>query len=190
MVTTSKTNHWGEPMDRPGPVEGPCAQRTAVAALTGASVGTFFGSVQAAWYPDPITSDKRFGGVVGRTDFKALVRTIVRPSFFLAVTGSTFALTECTAEAFRGLEKRDDGVNSLIGGIVAGAVMGAATKRFDMMAASALGTGMFMWGFAMSGIGPVWDEDELTKKVYDTLPAAHKDSDALRSLKEKYPKFA
>jgi len=156
--------------------------------MTGAGVGTFFGAIQAAWYPDPVTSTKRFGGVIGKTDGKALFRTVARPAVFLAITGSSYAITECTAESFRG--RSADGVNSLLGGFVAGAVMGASTKRFDMMAASAFGTALLMWGSAFTGVGPVWDEDSLTNKVYGVLPAKHKDSDALRGLKEAYPKVA
>ena len=158
--------------------------------MLGAGVGTFVGSIQAAWYPDPITSSKRFGGVVGHTDSKALFRTVARPALFFAITGSTFAFTECAAETFRGLEKKEDGINSLIGGFVTGAVMGATTKRFDIMAASAIGTGLFMWGFAASGNGSVWNKEDLKYKRTGVLPATHKDSDALASLKEKYPKYA
>ena len=30
--------------------------------------GCFYGAVRLAWFPDPVTSEKQFGGVIGKSD--------------------------------------------------------------------------------------------------------------------------
>lgn len=176
-------NFWGEPNDRPMEIEGSCGEKSFYALVLSGSVGTFYGAINAAWYPDPITSAD---GVVGRTDLKALGRTVFRPAAYCAVVGTTFAATECLAESARG-EK--DAVNAFLGGAAAGMVMMAHSKRFDVMAAGALGTAIAAAAVAYTGPSVTTDEAALARKVYGTLPKKHVESAEMRTLKENYPKW-
>lgn len=179
-------NVWGEPNDRPIEVEGSCVTRTANALMVGTAAGTFFGSCQLAWYPDPVTSERRFGGVAGKTDFHAIVRGLSRPAMWMAASAGAFAAVECAAESARG---RKDSWNAFWGGMAAGAVIGATTKRFDIMFSTALGTGLLVAALDFHGPNVEREPFQLREKMHGVLPVKHQESDALRSLKEKYPKW-
>uniref|UniRef100_A0A7S2E5G4 Mitochondrial import inner membrane translocase subunit TIM22 n=1 Tax=Ditylum brightwellii TaxID=49249 RepID=A0A7S2E5G4_9STRA len=179
-------NVWGKPNDRYHTVEGPCVDRIFNASVVGAAAGTFYGSLAAAWYPDAITSDKRFGGFEGRTDVRALTRMITRPAFLFSAAAAAFAGTECLAESARG---KKDSFNSAIGGFAAGCVIGATTKRFDIMTSTGIGLGIFLFSLDYSGAATENKPLELHHKMYGMLPEKHVESDELRELKEKYPKF-
>lgn len=148
--------------------------------------GTFLGSCQVAWYPDPVTSDAGMGGVVGKTDVRAVARAVFRPALWMAAAGAAFAAVECFAAEAR---QKNDSWNSVMGGMAAGAVIGATTKRFDLMTSSAMGFGLLIGILDYSGPDTVRDPFELKSKMYDVLPATHKESEAIKGLKEKYPKF-
>jgi hypothetical protein len=107
----------------------------------------------------------------------------------MSAAATAFAAAECTAEAARG---KKDSWNASIGGIAAGAVIGATTKRFDMMTSTALGMGLFMFALDMTGPSTIHEsgQDELHHRRYGVLPKKHVESEALASLKEKYPKHA
>mmetsp|Transcript_2393 Transcript_2393/g.2593 ORF Transcript_2393/g.2593 Transcript_2393/m.2593 type:complete len:190 (-) Transcript_2393:174-743(-) len=181
-------NYWGEPNDRPHKVEGSCISKTLNAAMTGAAAGTIHGAVTLAWFPDPITSEKRFGGVLGKSDGRQVLRALARPSFLMATAGATFAVIECSAETLRG---KDDSWNSMIGGMAAGAFIGSMTKRADIMTSTAFAMGLFM--LAVDYTGPIDGQykmrDTTNKKMYGVLPNTHKEGPELSALKEKYPKF-
>ena len=120
---------------------------------------------------------------------KGIMRTIARPSFWMSAAATAFAAAECTAEAARG---KKDSWNASIGGLAAGAVIGATTKRFDMMTSTALGLGLFMFALDVTGPNTVHQSglDRLENRRYGVLPKKHVGSEALASLKEKYPKHA
>ena len=152
----------------------------------GAAAGTFYAACQLAWYPDPIADAK--GSVKGHS-LKGIMRTIARPTFWMSAAATAFAAAECTAEAARG---KKDSWNASIGGLAAGAVLGATTKRFDMMTSSALGMGLFMFALDMTGPSTVHESgrEELHYRRNGTLPEKHQESEALSALKTKYPKHA
>lgn len=187
-MTGGRTNVWGQPNDRPYRVQGDCISRTANAFGVGAGAGTFFAACQLAWYPDPIQSAGRFAGKPGVSDSRAVLRTIARPAFWMASAGAAFAAGECTAEAVRG---KQDSFNASIGGMAAGLVVGAVSKRPGVMVSTSLAMGLAMFALDMTGPSTVFEGNQLalTEKMYGTLPGTHKESEALASLKEKYPKF-
>jgi len=187
-MTAGETNFWGEPNDRPSRVEGPCINRTLNAYVVGAAAGTFFAACQLAWYPDPIQTVGRFARNTGPSDSKAVMRVIARPAFWMSAAGAAFAAAECTAEAARG---KTDSVNAAIGGMAGGFVMGSVTKKPGVAFSSSLAMGLLMFALDMTGPSPVWEGNQaaLTKKMYGHLPKTHQESEALASLKEKYPKF-
>ena len=139
-----------------------------------------------AWYPDPVTSKGRFGGVLGRSDSRQVFRAIARPSLFMAVAGATFTAVECAAETIRGSQ---DSWNSMYGGMAAGALIGAKTKRADIMTSAAIALGLTMLMVDFTGPLDRPMNDEMKKKMYGVLPTKHSQSDELRALKEKFPKF-
>eukprot|EP00565_Helicotheca_tamesis_P004285 CAMPEP_0185740848 /NCGR_PEP_ID=MMETSP1171-20130828/38642_1 /TAXON_ID=374046 /ORGANISM="Helicotheca tamensis, Strain CCMP826" /LENGTH=188 /DNA_ID=CAMNT_0028412777 /DNA_START=84 /DNA_END=650 /DNA_ORIENTATION=+ len=185
MVDGSK-NIWGEPNDRYRKVEGPCFNRFFNASMVGASAGTFFGACAVAWHPDPVIVDKRFGGVDGRSDFRAVARQITRPALLFSAAAAAFAGTECLAESVRG---KKDSWNAMIGGFAAGAVIGATTKRFDIMTSTGIGLGIFLFALDYSGTETSNHPWELRHKMHGVLPEKHVESEELTGLKEKYPKY-
>lgn len=152
--------------------------------MTGAAAGTLFGSAQLAWYPDSVSSEKRFGGVVGKSDKRAVFRAVARPALWMSSAAAAFAAVECSAESMR--EKKDSW-NAMLGGMAAGMIIGATTKRMDIMTSAAFGMGLFMFALDMTGESTVYNPDELKNKMYGILPTDHKESPALSSLKDKYP---
>jgi len=164
--------------------------RTVNAIMVGSVAGTFFGSMQVAWYPDPVVSAKRFGDTVHKSvdtsDLRAIVRMVSRPALWFSAAGGSFAAAECLAESARG---KEDSWNSVIGGAIAGAVIGSKTGRFDIMTATAVGMGLFLGILDFSGPDTVWNKDELRYKMHGVLPQKHRESEDLAALKEKYPKF-
>ena len=154
--------------------------------MSGAA-GTFFGSCMTAWYPDPIQAgSKKFGAAIAKTEARALLRTIIRPTVWFAAVGSSFAAAECLAEASR---NKKDSLNAGFGGIVSGAVMGSIFRRADIMTASAMGCGLLMFALDFSTPDTVVDQDLVFHKMYDSLPEKHEESATLNALKEKYQKF-
>lgn len=193
---TQLKNYWGEPNDRPHRVEGPCLNRTFNATMLGAGAGTFFAACQLAWYPDPPVSSTPSGAVkrfAANTSANAMtsnsrqvMRTISRPAFWMASASAAFAAAECLAESIR---NKKDSWNASIGGLAAGMVIGATTKRADFMVSTALGLGLFMFALDFTGESTIHEttQIELRNRMYGTLPKVHKESDALANLKEKYP---
>ncbi|KAL7525243.1 hypothetical protein ACHAXR_000917, partial [Thalassiosira sp. AJA248-18] len=151
----------------------------------GAFAGTFFGTCQAAWYPDPITTTGKYGGIPGRTDFRAVGRTILRPAMWFSLTAGTYTAVECAMEAAR--NETQDIWNSIVAGMAGGAVVGMTTGRPQIMAATAIGFGAFMAAVDMSGPTTVRDEALLEHKRMGILPKKHEESEALAALKEKFP---
>ena len=156
----------------------------------GAAAGTFFASCQLAWYPDPVTSThggsaKRFAASVA-SDSRAIARTIIRPTFWMAAASAAFASAECLAEAAR---NKKDPWNASIGGIAAGLVIGATTKRADIMTSTACGLGLFMFALEFTGESTIHETSkvEMKNRMYGVLPKVHEESEALAALKEKYP---
>lgn len=152
----------------------------------GGAAGTFYGACEVAWYPDPIVSTPK-GVIIQKTSFAAVGRSLMRPAVWCALAGCAFSAVDCIVESSR---NKKDHWNSVAGGMAAGLVVGATTKRFDIMTTTALGMGLLLG--VMDGLGgaTVADPIKVRHKQRDVLPAQHQESEALKGLKEKYPKFA
>ena len=157
--------------------------------MYGAVAGTFAGSVQLAWYPDPIVSETRFRATTHSTDLRSVARTLSRPAFWFSMSAVTFASVECLAEDLRG---KKDSWNASLGGLAAGFVIGATTKRLDVATSTALGMGLLMFVTDFTGPSTIAESNqlEMQNKMFGVLPREHKESDALFALKEKYPQHS
>lgn len=167
--------------------------------MLGLGVGVCFSATQLAWYPDPVKNPEMNKAVINPalakmtaiktgTQASALLRVMARSCFWLSSTTMSFAAAECTAEAVRGTS---DSWNSVIGGFAGGAVLGAVSKRFDIMFSAAVGTSIIMGCLDFSGPHTVHPntKDELANRIHGHLPVKHKESNELAALKEKYPEF-
>ena len=152
--------------------------------MVGAGAGTFFGAAQAAWYPDPITVSGKAFGDASRSEFRAVGRIILRPAMLFSFAAGAFASTECLAETFRA---KSDSWNAGLGGMAAGAIIGATTRRADIMTSAAFAMGLFIFAMDFTGADTVRNPHSMKHKMYDTLPEKHVESEALGRLKEKYP---
>jgi hypothetical protein len=151
----------------------------------GAAAGVFYGGCAAAWFPDPIETTSKFGGASGRTTFRAIGNTVLRPAMWFSFAAGAFTATECAMEAARNETK--DAWNSLVAGMVGGAVVGLTNGRPQVVAATAIGMGLFMAALDFSGDKTVYDEKLLDYKRNGILPATHKESEALSALKGQFP---
>mmetsp|Transcript_18014 Transcript_18014/g.38875 ORF Transcript_18014/g.38875 Transcript_18014/m.38875 type:complete len:189 (+) Transcript_18014:146-712(+) len=176
------TGAFNDPKER---VSGPGLIRTMYSAGVGAFAGTFYGACVTAWYPDPVQTTGKFGGVPGRTDFRAVGRTILRPAMWFSLTAGTFTGVECAMESAR--NETQDPWNSLVAGMASGAVIGMTTGRPQVVGAAAIGVGLLMTAVDMSGPKTVRDEEALEYKRKGLLPKQHQESEALVALKELFP---
>ena len=151
----------------------------------GAGAGTFYGACLAAWYPDPVTTAGKYGGIPGRTDVRAIGKTILRPAMWFSLTAGTYTAVECAMEAAR--NETQDAWNSLVAGMAGGAVIGMTNGRPQVVAATAIGMGIVMAAVELSGPKTVANEAALDHKRMGLLPKTHVESEALAALKEKYP---
>ena len=104
---------------------------------------------------------------------------------WFSLTAGTYTAVECAMEAAR--NETQDYFNSLIAGMAGGAVIGLTNGRPQVVAATAIGMGIFMAAVDLSGSKTVWNEKELDHKMTGALPKQHVESDALAALKEKFP---
>jgi hypothetical protein len=157
--------------------------------LVGGFVGTLYGSCVQLWYPQPTQEHpiKKLSTAIVKTELpRTWSRGLGRHAFWCALVGASFTAAECLAEAAR--NKRDS-LNAGFGGAVAGAVIGSTFRRADLVAASAIGCGILMFGTDLSFSTFEASKAEQYHKIYGTLPEKHEDSAALKALKEKYQKF-
>mmetsp|Transcript_8024 Transcript_8024/g.14060 ORF Transcript_8024/g.14060 Transcript_8024/m.14060 type:complete len:189 (-) Transcript_8024:187-753(-) len=166
-------------------ISGPGLTRTLYSTGIGAAAGTFYGTCLAAWYPDPIQTTGKFGGIPGRTDFRAVGRTILRPAMWFSLTAGTFTAVECAMEAAR--NDTQDTWNSIAAGMAGGAIIGMTTGSPQIVGATAIGMGVLMAAVDMSGAKTVRDEPMLEHKRMGILPKQHVESDAVKALKEQFP---
>jgi Tim17/Tim22/Tim23/Pmp24 family len=153
----------------------------------GIGSGLFIGYTKMMWYPDPYQYDYKGVELPFRTDYKYALRCLKAPLFWSALVCATFSLTECAVEQLRDEEKESTYVNASVAGAVTGALMGSMTRRLDIMAASALCTGVLMGMVEYNGqtlqAKPI-NEDWIPK-----IPPGETESDITKELKLKYPEF-
>lgn len=116
---------------------------------------------------------------------RAIGHTVLRPAMWFSLAAGAFTATECAMEAAR--NETQDAWNSLVSGMVGGAVIGLTTGRPQVVAATAIGMGIFMTALDLSGDKTVYDEKLLEYKRNGILPETHKESEALSALKAKFP---
>lgn len=166
---------------------GPPLERGFISFYQGFGVGAICGMAQAAWYPDVIESaDKQMKNIKwAKTDTFGALRTAVLPALFVGTAAGLYSFGEATSEMLRGV---DDSTNALYGGGLAGLFLGGASRRPNIAFASSLliGTSMFLLKFSGDIFG---QREEHTRKMFSELPRQHVESDELKALKDKYPKF-
>jgi hypothetical protein len=148
--------------------------------MQGASAGVFIGSAILSWYPDPYRYDAK-----GNVHSKALglpymLRNLRGPVLWSTLVCSTFTGVECLMESTRHHDS-DTWLNSAVAGAVTGVVMGAISKRFDVMAATALGLGGLM--------GMVEFNGQTTVSVKSPPSPKEGELSIVEGLKEKYPEY-
>lgn len=141
------------------------------------------------WYPDPYSFDHKGVVVPFKTDVMHVLRGMKAPVFWGALVCATFSVTECVVESMRDEEKQSTWVNAGVAGAVTGALMGSMTKRFDMMATSALGIGMIMGMIEFNGQTFQTKDYHVKHNFIPSIPAGEKESDEVKGLKSKYPEF-
>lgn len=157
--------------------------------MQGALGGSILGAGMLAWYPDPYRFDVKGTVIPAKLDFKYIMRNMRGPVVMGAAVTTAFALTECLVEQLRDPAKESTHWNAAVGGAAAGMVMGALTKRPDIMASSALGVGVFMGMVEYNGQTYISNSDMANFKWNSRIPIKEKESDELKALKEKYPEF-
>ena len=115
-------------------------------------MGLFVGTGMVAWYPDPYRYDIKNTVVPKALDLRYVLRGLRTPTLWGGLACATFSLAECVMESVRSDAAHESTyVNAAFGGAAAGIVMGSLTRRFDIMAATALGTGLVMGMMEFNG---------------------------------------
>mmetsp|Transcript_21732 Transcript_21732/g.33165 ORF Transcript_21732/g.33165 Transcript_21732/m.33165 type:complete len:197 (-) Transcript_21732:160-750(-) len=191
LTPGTPTNFHGDANDRPMYIQpSSCVENMSYSGLVGAATGAFYGGCIMAWNPDNYAvtrhSHPRLMGGAGIASSAAIMKKIGAPTIWLTATCMTFSLVDCMAESLREIK---DPWNAVFGGIAAGLVMGSTTRRWDYMTVAAMGCGVAAGALELYGPYTEHDPEYIRRKVYDTLPLKHEESQTLKQLKEKYPKF-
>jgi hypothetical protein len=96
------------------------------------------------WYPDPYEIDSRGRVHAFRFTLRYILRHMQKPVAYGALACGVYSGVECLMEQTRDEYKERTFVNATVAGAAAGMVLGATTRRFDIMASSALGMGVLM----------------------------------------------
>jgi hypothetical protein len=161
-----------------------------VTQLEGVAGGVFFGMVRLAWYPDPYVYDYKNTRIPITMDMRYVLRGLRNPVVVMGVASGAFGLTECLVEQMRDPAKESTWVNAMYGGAAAGLVMGATTKRFDIMTTFALGTGILMGMVEFCGLDGSPKKKNTTGEVwFNVKPPQEVESVALQDLKKQYPEW-
>ena len=155
----------------------------------GVGSGIFFGYSRLMWYPDPYRYDYKGVVVPFKSDLMYVLRGLKAPVMWSALVCATFSLTECVVESMRDEEKKSTWVNAGVAGAVTGALMGSMSRRFDVMASSALGVGMLMSMVEFNGQTFQTKAYHVQQNWIPSIPAGEKESDEVKGLKAKYPEF-
>ena len=120
-----------------------------------------------------------------KTNTFGAIRTAVLPALFVGTAAGIFTFGETVSESIRGV---DDATNALYGGGLLGLFLGGYSRRPNIALASSLGIGATMFLVKFSG-GLYGDREAHSRKMYSELPKQHVESEELKALKAKYPKF-
>ena len=141
------------------------------------------------WYPDPIRVSHKGVIIPVAHDLAYVLRGLKMPVMWATLTLGTFSGVECLVEQMRDPKKESTYVNAMAGGAASGALMGSMTKRFDIMAVTALGMGLLMGLVEFNGPHYIVDQDHYSEINSIRLALTEEESDTLKALKEKYPEF-
>ena len=141
------------------------------------------------WYPDPYRFEHKGIVVPFKTDLMYVLRGMKAPVMWCALSCATFSVTECLVESMRDEKKESTWVNAGVAGAATGALLATMTKRFDMMALSALGIGMIMSMVEFNGQTFQNKSYHIQQNWIPSIPAGEKESDEVKGLKAKYPEF-
>jgi Tim17/Tim22/Tim23/Pmp24 family len=155
----------------------------------GVGSGIFFGYSYLMWYPDPYRFEHKGVVVPFKSDVMYVLRGMKAPVMWGALGCATFSVTECLVESMRDEEKKSTWVNAGVAGAVTGALLGTMSKRFDVMASSALGVGMIMSMVEFNGQTFQNKSYHIQQNWIPSIPAGEKESDEVKGLKSKYPEF-
>jgi len=138
------------------------------------------------WYPDPYQIDKKGRMVSFNAGVGHVMRGLRGPVMWSSIVCMTFSGVECAMESMRDEFNASTWVNSSVAGAVSGMVLGGMSKRFDVMASTALGLGGIMGLVEYNG-----------QKAKQASPVEYKFSegeedkpvDTVAELKKMYPEF-
>jgi len=147
------------------------------------------GCVGLMWYPDPIRVGHKGFVQDFALDMAYVLRGLKMPFMWGTVVLGTFSGVECLVENMRDPKKESTYVNAMAGGAAAGALMGVMTKRFDIMATTALGMSLIMGMAEVNDQRIAIDKDHERTKEFPREGLVEEESDTLKALKEKYPQF-
>lgn len=150
-------------------------------------MGTFAGFAMMAWYPDPYRFDVK-GTVVRKVmDLRYITSNLKAPVLWSALACGTFSGVECVFEQLRDESKDNTAINAAAGGAAAGIVIGAFTKRFDIMALTAFSLGGLMGLIEQNGSKV--QQNKLDSNARVTGSVGNTESKTVEELKQKYPEY-
>lgn len=144
-----------------------------------------------AYYPDKMAFARKGAVATGPSrGLQYITKTTIRPVVIFGTTTVTYAFVESLFAELRGSHHKDPW-NSAFGGAAAGMVLGGLlTKRFDVASMSALGTGLLMGMVDFNGPSAICDPvSQKAKHFPSKISMQFQESDELKELKDKYPKF-
>ena len=147
------------------------------------------GFVGLTWYPDPVRVSHKGVVIPVAHDIPYILRALKKPFGWATMSLATFTGVECLVESMRDPNKESTYINAMAGGAACGALMGSMSKRFDIMASTALGMSLLMGMADFNGQRISIDPAAFEKTECMRLSLTEEESDTLKALKEKYPEF-
>ena len=157
--------------------------------MEGAAAGVLLGSAILSWYPDPYQYEVKNTVYSRSLGLRYVLAGLQRPVLWASLVCGTYSGVECILEQMRDEAKSSTWVNSAVAGAASGVVMASMTKRFDVMAATALGVGALMGMVEYNGQTTASDKLYTFVQWRGILPTEYKESSTLEELKKKYPEY-
>lgn len=152
-----------------------------------------------SWYPDPYRFDIKNTKIPFALNVQYFLKGIKAPVLWGVMVCGVFSGVDCVMENLRDESHHATYVNSVVAGAAAGMVMGSMSKRIDVMATTALGTGLLMGMIEYNSLAKSNSASAQTSETsLKEFIAARKpkpntmfidDSNITTELKEKYPEY-
>ena len=150
--------------------------------MQGLGAGFLAGTAILSWYPDPFAFDAKGKQLPQTLGFRYYINGLRSPVMWSTLICGVYTGVECVFENLRDEDKTSTWVNSVFAGAATGVVMGSITKRFDIMATTALGIGTLMGMIEYNG--------QTVVSMKPRLPSLAKDATSpVDQLKERYPEY-